>query len=140
MEVFTWMMEWRMTICLSFFKLELICFSFIFTVEWMIVNPPIIFGKTAQLLCSLVNPNTSSNTHNVTSWLGGKNYSTLTSNGGTADPSKYAEIRRWHRSKFESILMIYKFDEMDVNVNYSCSIGSCETRKSLSLTPDKFEC
>ena len=131
MEVFT--------ICLSFLNLELF-FSFIFTVEWIIVNPPIIFGKTAQLLCSPVTPNIFSNTHNVTSWLGGKDYSTLTYNGFTADSMKYAEIRRWHRRKFESILQIYKFDEMDVNVNYSCSIGGCENRKSLSLTPDKFEC
>ena len=133
-------MEWRMTICLSICNLELICFSFIFTVEWTVVNPPIIFGKTVELLCSLVTPNISSNAHNVTSWLGGKNWSTLAINGGTADPRKYAEIRRWHRSKFESILQIYKFDEMDVNVNYSCSIGGCENRNMLSLTPDKFEC
>ena len=132
-------MEWRMTICLSFLNLEFV-FSFIFTVEWMIVNPPIIFGKTVQLLCSPVAPNISSNTHNLTAWLGGKDYSTLTYNGGTADPRKYAEIRRWHGSKFESILQIYKFDENDVNVDYSCSIGGCETRKRLSLTPDKFEC
>jgi glycyl-tRNA synthetase alpha subunit len=106
----------------------------------MIVNPPIIFGKTIQLLCSPVTPNISYSTHNITSWLGGKDYSTLTYNGNTADPIKYAEIRRWHSRKFDSILQIYKFDEMDVNVNYSCSIGGCETRKTLSLTPDKFEC
>ena len=132
-------MEWRMTICLSFLNLELF-FSFIFTVEWKIVNPPIIFGKTVQLLCSPVTPSISSNTHNVTAWLGGKDYSPLTYNGYTPDPMKYAEIRRWHSSKFESILQIYKFDEMDVNVNYSCSIGGCENRHRLSLTPDKFEC
>ena len=108
-------------------------------VEWMILNPPIIFGKTAQLLCSPGTRKISSNAHNVTSWLGGKHCSTLATNGGTADPRKYAEIRRLHRSKFESILQIYKFDEMDVNVNYSCSIGGCENRKSLSLTPDMFE-
>jgi hypothetical protein len=41
-----------------------------FTVEWMIANPPIIFGKTAQLSC--VTPHISSNKHNATSWLGGK--------------------------------------------------------------------
>ena len=133
-------MEWRMTLCLSFFNLELICFSFIFTVDWMVVKPPIIFGKTAQLLCSPVTPNVSSNTYNVTAWLGGKDYSTLTHNGYAAYPRKYAEIRRWHRGKFESILQIYKFDEKDVNVNYSCSIGVCVNRKRLSLTPDKFEC
>jgi hypothetical protein len=128
-----------MTICLSFLNLELF-FSFIVTVEWMIVNPPIIFGKTVQLLCSPVTPSISSNTHNVTAWLGGKDYSPLTYNGYTPDPMKYAEIRRWHSSKFESILQIYKFDEMDVNVNYSCSIGGCENGHRLSLTPDKFEC
>ena len=105
--------------------------------EWTIVNPPIIFGKTAQLLCATVTPNISSNTHNITSWLGGKDFSTLTYTGGTADPRKYAEIRR---SKFESILQIYKFDEMDVNVDYSCSIGGDENRKRLSLASDKFEC
>jgi hypothetical protein len=53
-----------------------------------------------------------------------------------ADPRKYAEIRGWHRSKFESILQIYKFDEMDVNVDYSCSIGGDENRKRLSLASD----
>jgi hypothetical protein len=62
----------------------------------MIVNPPIIFGKTAQLSCGT--PHIRSNTHNVTSWLGGKDYSTLTFTGGTADPKKYAENRIWHRS------------------------------------------
>ena len=108
-------------------------------VEWMILNPPIIFGKTAQLLCSPVTPNISSNTHNVTAWLGGTDYSVLTYNGYTTYPIKYAEIRRWHRSKFETILQIYKFDEKDVNVYYSCSIGDCENRKLLSLTTDKFE-
>jgi hypothetical protein len=107
------------------------CFHLIFTVEWMIANPPIIFGKTAQLSC--VTPHISSITHNVTSWLGGKDYSTLTFTGGTADPKKYTEIRKWHRSKFESILQIYKFDEKDVNVDYSCSIGGDENRKRLSL-------
>jgi len=106
----------------------------------MIVNPPIIFGETAQLVCVPVTPNISSNTSNITSWLGGKDYSVLTYNGATAYPRKYAEIQRWHRSKLESIFQIYKFDEMDVNVNYSCSIGYCELRKRLSLTPDKFEC
>ena len=106
----------------------------------MIANPPIIFGKTAQLSCALVTPTNSFNTHNVTSWVGGKNCSTLAHSGSSFHPRKYAEILRWHRSKFESILQIYKFDEMDVNVNYSCSIGTCETRNMLSLTPDKFEC
>jgi hypothetical protein len=106
----------------------------------MIANPPIIFGKTAELSCVTVTPNISSNTHNVTSWLGGKYYSTLTFSGGTADPKKYAEIRKWHRSKFESILQIYKFDEMDANVDYSCSIGGDENRKRLSLASEKFEC
>jgi hypothetical protein len=106
----------------------------------MILNPPIIFGKTAKLLCSPVTPNISSNTSHGTSWLGGKKYSILATNGGTADSKKYAEIRRWHISKYESILHIYKFDEKDVNVNYSCSIGGCENRNRLSLTPDKFEC
>ena len=106
----------------------------------MIANPPIIFGKTAQLVCVTVTPNISYTTHNLTSWLGGKYFSTLTYTGGTADPRKYAEIRRWHRSKFESILQIYKFDEMDVNVDYSCSIGGHENRKRLPLTSDKFEC
>ena len=96
-------------------------------VEWMIANPPIIFGKTAQLSCSPVTRSTTR--HNITSWLGGKDYSILIYNGGTFDPRRYAEIRRWHRSKFESILQIYNFDEMDVNVNYSCSIGGCENRK-----------
>jgi hypothetical protein len=102
----------------------------------MIVNPPIIFGETAQLVCA---PN-SYHTKNITSWLGGKKYEILSYNGVTADARKYAEIQRWYRSKLESILRIYKFDEMDVNVNYSCSIGVCRNRKKLSLTPDKFEC
>jgi hypothetical protein len=104
----------------------------------MIVNPPIIFGETAQLLCTPVKRSTTR--HNITSWLGGKDYSILTYNGGTFNPGRYAEIRRWHRSKFESILQIFKFDEIDVNVNYSCSIGDRENRKGLPLTPDKFEC
>jgi len=130
-----------MTKCLPFFlNIENVLFSFIFTVEWMIANPPIIFGKTAQLSCVTVTPNISSNTHNINSWLGDKDYSALTYNGGTADPRKYAEIRKWHRSEFESILQIYKFDEMDVNVDYSCSIGHDENRKRLSLASDKFEC
>ena len=106
----------------------------------MIANPPIIFGKTAQLSCVTVTPYISSTRNPVTSWLGGKDFSTLTYTGGTADPRKYAEIRRWPRSKFESILQIYKFDEIDVNVDYSCSIGGDENRKRLSLVPDKFEC
>ena len=106
----------------------------------MIENPPIIFGKTAELSCVTVTPNISSNTHNVTSWLGGKDYSTLTFTGDTADPKKYAEIRKWHRSIFESILQIYKFDEKDVNVDYSCSIGGDENRKRLSLASEMFEC
>ena len=114
------------------------CFHLFFTVEWMIANPPIIFGKTAQLSCAT--PHISSNKHNVTSWLGGKDYSTLTFTGGTADPKKYAEIRIWHRSIFESILQIYKFDEKDVNVDYSCSIGGDENRKRLSLALEMFEC
>ena len=38
-------------------------------VEWMIVSPPIIFGKTVQLLCSPVAPNiNSSNTTIVLSF------------------------------------------------------------------------
>ena len=105
-----------MTKYIVFCNLENVFFSFIFLVEWMIANPPIIFGKTAALSCITITPNISSNKHSVTSWLGGKDYSTLTYTGGSADPRKYAEIRRWHRSKFESILQIYKFDEMDVNV------------------------
>jgi len=116
------------------------CFSFIFTVEWTIVYLPIIFGKTAELSCVTVTPNISYNIHNVTSWLGGKSYATLTFTGGTADPKKYAEIRKWHIRKFESILQIYKFDEMDVNVDYTCSIGGHENRNMLSLASDKFEC
>jgi hypothetical protein len=76
----------------------------------------------------------------TTSWLGGKNFPTLTFTGGTADHRKYVKIRKWDIRKFESILQIYKFDEMDVNVNYSCSIGDRQNRKRLSLTPDKFEC
>ena len=106
----------------------------------MIANPPIIFGKTAQLSCVTITPNISNNTHEVTSWLGGKDYSTLTYTGGSADPTQYAEIRRWYRSKFESILQIYNFDEMDMNVDYSCWIGGDENRKRLSLALDKFEC
>ena len=133
-------MEWRMTIYLSFLNLENVLFSFIFTVVWTVVNPPIIFGETAQLLCTPVTRNINSIGYNKTSWFGGKDYSTLTHNGYTANPRKYEESRRWHSSKFESILQIYKFDEMDVNVNYSCSIGGCESRKRLSLTRDMFEC
>ena len=133
-------MEWRLTICLSFLNLEDVLFSFIFTVEWMIANPPIIFGETAELVCAPVTPNISYNKNNVTAWLGGKDYSILIYNGGNADPTKYGEIQRWQRSKFESILQIYKFDEMDVNVDYSCSIGSLENRKRLLLVPDEFEC
>ena len=113
------------------------CFHLFFTVEWRIANPPIILGKTAQLSC--VTPHISSITHNVSSWLGGKYYSTLTFNGGTADPKKYAEIRKWNRKEFESILRIYKFDEKDVNVDYSCSIGGCENKTIVSLAPNKFE-
>ena len=113
------------------------CFHLFFTVEWMIANPPNIFGKTAQLSC--VTPHISSTAHNVTSWLGGKDYSTLTFNGGTADSKKYAEIRKSHRSKFESILQICKFDEKDVNVDYSCSIGGDEKRNRLSLASEMFE-
>ena len=86
----------------------------------MIANPPIIFGKTAELSCVTITPNTSSNIHNATAWLGGKYFDTLTINGGTADSRKYAEIQTRQRGKFESILQIYKFDEMDVNVDYSC--------------------
>ena len=108
-------------------------------VKWMIVNPPIIFGKTVQLLCSPFTSRINVTANNITSWSGGKNYAVLTYDGVTADPMKYTEIRRWHRSKFESILQIYHFDETDVNVNYTCSIGSCENSKMLSLTPDKFE-
>ena len=134
MKVFTW--SGGRPDVYVFCSLENVLFSFIFTVEWMIANPPIIFGKTAHLLCASI----SSNTHDVISWLGGKNYSTLTYNGGNADPPKYGVIRRWQKSKFESILQIYKFDEMDVNVDYSCSIGGDENRKRLSLVPDKFEC
>jgi hypothetical protein len=126
---------------LPFFNLGNVLFSLFFLiVEWMIANPPIIFGKTAQLSCVTVTPYISSTRNPVTSWLGGKDFSTLTYTGGTADPRKYAEIRRWPRSKFESILQIYKFDEIDVNVDYSCSIGGDENRKRLSLVPDKFEC
>jgi hypothetical protein len=106
----------------------------------MIVDPPIIFGKTAQLLCSLVTPTISFDTPNVTSWKGRKDYSILTFSGSTTDPRKYAEIRRWRGGKFQSILQIYNFDEMDVNMNYACSIGVNVNRKRLSLTPDKFEC
>jgi hypothetical protein len=83
-----------MTKYIVFCNLENVFFSFIFLVEWMIANPPIIFGKTAQLSC--VTPHISSNQHNVTSWLGGKDYSTLTFTGGTADPKKYAEIRMYY--------------------------------------------
>ena len=108
-------------------------------VEWMIADPPIIFGKTAQLSCATVTPNISYITHNVTSWLGGEDSSTLTHNDVNADTSKYAEIRKWQRGKFESILQIFKFDEKDVNVDYSCSIGGHENRKKLSLESDKFE-
>ena len=108
--------------------------------EWTIVDPPIIFGKTAELPCVTVTPNISSNTHNVTLWLGGKDYSTLTFTGGTADHRKYAEIRKRYERTLESILQIYIFDEKDVNVDYSCSIVGCENRTILSLAPDKFEC
>ena len=108
--------------------------------EWTIVDPPIIFGKTAELPCVTVTPNTSSNTHNVTLWLGGKDYSTLTFTGGTADHRKYAEIRKRYGRTLESILQIYIFDEKDVNVDYSCSIGGYENRTILSLAPDKYEC
>jgi hypothetical protein len=124
----------------TFYNLENVLFSFIFTVEWMIANPPIIFGKTAELSCVTVTPNISYNTHTVTAWLGGKNFSTLTYTGGTADEGKYAEIRKFQTDNFESILQIYKFDEKDVNVDYSCSIGGHENRKRLSMAPDKFEC
>jgi hypothetical protein len=106
----------------------------------MIANPHIIFGKTAQLLCAPVTPNISSNTSNVTAWLGGKDYSILIYNGGNADRTKYEEMQRWQRSKFESILQIYKFDEKDVNVDYTCSIGGDEKRKRLSLASEMFEC
>jgi hypothetical protein len=106
----------------------------------MIANPPIIFGKTAALSCVTITPNISSNTQYATSWLGGKDFNTLTTNGGTADSRKYAENRTRHRSKLESILQIYKFDEMDVNVDYLCSIEGDENRKRLSLASDKFEC
>ena len=106
----------------------------------MIANPPIIFGQTAQLSCVTVTPNISYNTHNVTAWLGGKNFSTLAYIGGTSDPGKYGEIRKFQARNIESILEIYKFDEKDVNVDYSCSIGGHENRKKLSLAPDKFEC
>ena len=116
------------------------CILLFFTVDWTILNPPIIFGKTEELACATVTSNASYNIQNVTSWLGGKGYSTLTYTGFTADPRKYAEIRKRELGKFESILEIYKFDEMDVNVDYSCSIGGCEDRKRLSLAPDKFEC
>jgi hypothetical protein len=108
MKVFTWSGE-RPDVYL-FCNLENVLLSFIFTVEWMIANPLIIFGKTAHLMCASI----SSNTHNVISWLGGKHYSTLTYSGGNADPPKYGVIRKWQRNKFESILQIYKFDEMDV--------------------------
>jgi hypothetical protein len=106
----------------------------------MIVNPPIIFGKTAQLSCLTLTSNPSYNIQHITSWLGGINYSSLAFTGSTSDPGKYAEIWKSQRGKFESILQIYTFDEKDVNVDYSCSIGGHENRKMLSITPDKFEC
>ena len=62
----------------------------------------------------------------TTSWLGGKNFPTLTFTGGKADHRKYAEIRKWDIRKYESILQKNKLDEKDVNVDYSCSIGSSE--------------
>jgi hypothetical protein len=48
--------------------------------------------------------------------------------------------RRSSHYIWESILQIYIFDEKDVNVDYSCSIGGYENRTILSLAPDKFEC
>jgi hypothetical protein len=59
----------------------------------MIANPPIIFGKTAQLLCAPVTPNISSITSNVTAWLGGKDYSILIYNGGNADRPNMKKFR-----------------------------------------------
>jgi hypothetical protein len=99
-----------------------------------------IWKDSIIVMCYYHTKHQVQHTHNATSWLGGKDYSTLTYTSDNADPRKYAEIRRWHRSKFESILQIYKFDEMDVNVDYSCSIGGDENRKRLSLASDKFEC
>ena len=40
------MQSW-ITKYLPFFKYKMFCFHLFFTVEWMIANPPIIFGKTA---------------------------------------------------------------------------------------------
>ena len=81
------MQSW-ITKYLPFLNIENVLFSFMFYSGMDDSKSSIIFGKTAELSCVTVTPYISSNTHNVTSWLGGKDYSTLTFNGGTADPRK----------------------------------------------------
>ncbi|CAC5409893.1 unnamed protein product [Mytilus coruscus] len=104
-------------------------------VEWTIVEPPIVFGKTARLYCKI-----EIQTNSTPTWTGGANFSLISFHGSTTKyyEKKYRVTNRQGNDKFESVLEIFNFSESDVNCDYSCSFGLYDFKKKLRLADKSF--
>lgn len=102
--------------------------------NWTIRDPPIVFGQTATLGCIAEKDNET----RLRSWHGGRYNIPLTVGNVSNYPTKYKEVTT-HRP-FGSKLLIFNFNEDDVDCEYKCTIGLQEDSHRLILNKRDFLC
>ncbi|CAC5373728.1 unnamed protein product [Mytilus coruscus] len=97
-------------------------------VTWQILNPPIFFGEDVVLYC-----NASVAQHcctNTATWM--KDFDIIVHHGASIDTSKYIQQQR--SDGFS--LIITKFNEDDINHQYTCLYEFLSYSEVLKLNPD----
>lgn len=100
--------------------------------KWEEATPLVVFGENATLKCIDLG---SVCTH-TRKWIGGKGYNLLALDNTSTNPFKY-EINS-DRKDYSFNLIIQKFNDDDVNCDYTCACGFQQYTKRLELTELNF--
>lgn len=104
----------------------------IFSVKWQILNPPIVFGFDVELYCNAsVAKDCCTNT---ATWM--KDFDIIVHHGASIDASKYIQTQR--SDGFS--LIITKFNENDINHQYTCLYDFFSYSEVLKLNPYLMRC
>lgn len=105
------------------------------SVKWIVTTTPIKFGDSVSLRC-IVTENTCPENY-VRRWTGGPLQTLLALNYKSSNTQKYEMYSIYNSTSFE--LVIYDFNENDIECKYSCSCGFEQFSKNLSLHNNEYE-
>lgn len=105
------------------------------SLKWIVATQPIKFGDSVSLRC-IVPENTCPEDY-VRRWTGGPSQTLLALNYKSSNKQKYKMHSIYNSTSFE--LIIYNFNENDLDCKYTCSCGFEQFGKTFSLQDNKYE-